>query len=189
MYSCSNEQKINKELNIDFFTTNKYKVTPPDFKTFYETILKTEEHHKGATFDTIMIEVLSKEGSIIIESEKKEFTFPIALDYNDTLKEDIVCYVFNLDTTVVPPQYESFTYNKVLIDGDGEYVEAQYEQRSYLKVDNHTTVDEYANYNRLYETYSFTIDDGLIFEDYFMSQIDDNESDFILENGINYRIK
>lgn len=181
-------EEINtREINVDFFTTSKYEISPTFFTTVSENVIKKEAYHEGATFELVIEEVLTKERAYSYRVEGNDFSFQIMTDQIEGKEEKIDCHTFPMESTEIPPQYGTREYYIVLEDGEGDFVEAEYEERTYQKVLDIGGFEEIENEDRLFTSYKFIIDDNVSFEDYFMSQIDDE--DFFLDNDVNYRIR
>lgn len=115
---------------VDFFTTHKdFEVIPATFDTVYETVIAKEAHLEGAVFETVTEQVLIKEGYnkyYILDSMLIQI--PIDEETNNTT--EFYCYHFLDSTEIVsvqiPSQYMTITSQRVVQQGTGMEVSAEY---------------------------------------------------------------
>jgi len=164
-----------KTVKIGFIIEHPdYYIIPAVYDTIQETMLVKEAYNEGATFETVTEQVLLKERHTDIKLSKIQY-INVALDAEEDLSCLAPCirHLSSSEFEFIPinNSYELRSYQKVVNNGNGNLVEAQYEQRTFYRLNTDATLLEKETSHQEYLIKHFTIPKNVSFEDYWENQL------------------
>lgn len=166
-------------------------ITPTEFETVSRQRLSKEEHKQGATFETVTEQFLVVEESFrYIYSDDNIFNMTTNAETN-TLK-DITCRSFrdvsNIVTTPVPAQFATMTKQRVLVDGTGPIIPAQFSTYELQMVVNDAQLNVQSNTSRESEIIIFRLETDISVEEHIQNELNSQSISGCL-NGDGYLVQ
>lgn len=194
--SCDDDLRLEEgpvcnSVTVDFFTSHpRLVVTPAVFDTLYEQVLFKDAYNKGgATFETVTEQVLTKDRHTRISIMDQD-SIEVVLDAKQEITGFVPCISFQEFPYAleIPAHYNTYTRQRLVTNGNGEYVEAQYNTRSYLLLKEDASVTEIEGVvSRSTVTETFTIPSGTSFESYLSMETAELSNDCLSSD--HYRVR
>lgn len=179
LFSCGQDDESTgptyEDHEVAFFVDHPNAIIiPTEYQTMTRQRLVKEESKQGATFETVNEQVLVLEASneYIFSNEN---TFNITTNTETNAMQDVICRSFldasSIVAAPVPAQFATMTWQRVLVDGTGAIVPAQFSSYEVDVVINDAQLILQPNTNRNSEIITFRLESGVSVEEHIQDEL------------------
>ncbi len=191
--SCKDSEPVYIDYEVAFFKDSpNLIVTPTQWDTLTEQILRREGHKAGATFTIVTEQRLAKDAWTSVTATSNDVSLEMVTDVENNTIQNVNCKDFleisELTEIENPAQFRTVSWEVVLVDGTGADVPAEFTTISYQRlISNATYVDGTNSESTISFTMTFRLlegeDPGSYIRDEFRDMIQ-----FDCIEGVSFRV-